>query len=103
MLKLSDRLADVEAQLNLTNEQSAQLQRRIRKELLTVRFQPKGVEVGGSAIGDAVRDSLEIAGRSTAWLIRSVSASVPVIVVLLGAWMAWRRLRRRRMAALAPR
>ncbi|MCC8362253.1 DUF4349 domain-containing protein [Lysobacter sp. A6] len=102
MLRLSDRLADVEAQLNLANEQSAQLQRRIHKDLLTVRFQPQGVEVGGSAIGDAFRDSLEIAGRSTAWLVRAAAASIPIgVVVAMGAWGLWRLLRRRRVRATA--
>jgi hypothetical protein len=101
MLKLSARLAEVEAQLDWANQESAQQRRRIDKELLTVQFRPKGVEVGGSAVGDALRDSLEIVGRSTAWLIRSVAASIPAIVVLFGVWMTWRIFRRRRVVATA--
>lgn len=102
MLKLSARLAEVESQLDYANQESAQQRRRIDKELLTMRFRPKGAEVGGSAVGDAVRDSLEITGRSTAWLIRAVAASIPVLLVLFGAWMLWRVLRRRRAVALVP-
>jgi hypothetical protein len=102
MLKLSARLAEVESQLDCANQESAQQRRRIDKELLTVRFRPKGAEVGGSAVGDAIRDSMEIAGKSTAWLIRAVAASVPLLLVLVGAWMVWRSVRRRRARALVP-
>lgn len=102
MLKLSERMADVEAQLDQANQQSAQQRRRIDKELLTMRFRPMGVEVGGSAIGDAMGDSLEIAGASTAWLIRAVAAALPALAALLCAWMLWRTIRRRGTVRAKP-
>lgn len=102
MLKLSERLADVEAQLDTTHQEAAQHQRRIAYPLLTVAFRPQGVEVGGSAIGEAVRDSVEIASVSTAGMIRLLAGMLPVAAVAWLAWMAWRFLRRRRVARGVP-
>ncbi|UHQ18184.1 DUF4349 domain-containing protein [Lysobacter sp. KIS68-7] len=98
MLKLSERLADVEAQLDVANQQSAQQQRRIQTQLLTLQFQPPGVQAGGSEIGNALRDSTQIAATTMAGLIRVLAALVPMGLIAGVAWALWRMKRRWRVA-----
>jgi len=98
MLELSQRLADVEAQLDGANQEAAQQQRRIATQLLTMRFNPPGVQVGGSEIGNALRDSGQIVAMTTAGVIRVLSALIPIGLPAWAAWMVWRFRRRRRAA-----
>lgn len=93
VIALSKQLSEVESQLELTQREGAQHQRRIDTNLLTLNFRPPGGESGRSEIGQAVRDFGEILALSTAWTIRAAAFLIPVVVVfavLLGLWR-WRR------------
>jgi hypothetical protein len=98
MLRLSERMAEVEAQLDVAQQSQAQMKRRIDTNLLTLRFSPTGVEEGGSEIGDAFRDSGSILAGVTAGLIRAAAALLPIAFVAFLMWLIVRRgLRLRKM------
>lgn len=90
MLALSKQLAEIEAAVDATQREAAQQRHRIDTNLLTLDFQPTGTEAGRSEIGQALRDSGRILATSTAWLIRAVSALIPLLVLLGLAFVAWR-------------
>ncbi|WP_052116174.1 DUF4349 domain-containing protein [Noviluteimonas dokdonensis] len=94
MLKLSERLAEVEASLDIAKQEQAQQRRRIDTNRLTIDFSTTAAEKGGSAIGNAFRDSGAIMADVVAWLIRFVAGAIPVVILLWGAWAALRRMRR---------
>lgn len=98
MLRLSERMAEVEAQLDVAQQSQAQMKRRIDTNLLTLRFSPTGVEEGGSEIGDAFRDSGSILAGVTAGLIRAAAALIPIALVVFLMWLIVRRVLRLRKA-----
>lgn len=94
MLVLSKQLADIEAAVDGAQRDAAQQRHRIDTNLLTLEFQPTGVEAGGSDIGQAFRDSGQILATSTAWSIRAIAFLIPLLV-FLGVVFAARRWRTR--------
>lgn len=96
MIALSRQLAEVEAQLQAASQESAQQQRRIQTQKLTLRFQPPGGQSGRGEIAQAVRDFFATLAIGTAWTIRAVAFLIPVALVLCVVVALWRRLRRRR-------
>ena len=95
MLKLSKRLSEVEAALDIAQQQHAQQRRRIDTNRLTIEFETTRTEAGRSDIGDAFRDSGRVFAASIAFMIRALAAAVPVVLLLGLVVLLVRRLRRR--------
>ena len=97
LIALSNQLAQIETELQASEQEAAQQQRRIRTNLLTVNFQSSQVTVASSEVGEAMRDSLSVLDTSVAVLVRLVVALAP-FALLLGAlaWVMRALLRRRR-------
>ncbi|MEL1265154.1 DUF4349 domain-containing protein [Pseudoxanthomonas putridarboris] len=96
MIALSQQLSQVEAKLQLAEQEAAQHQRRIQTQKLTLRFQPPGGQSGRGEIRQAVRDFFATLATGTAWTIRAVAFLIPVLVALAILFSLWRRLRRRK-------
>lgn len=103
MIALSGQLSSVEAELAQAEREGAEQKRRIETQLLSIDFSPPGGETGRSEIADAFRESGRVMAGSTAFVIRAISALVPVLLALaFGIWLlrrTWRFLRRRRRVA----
>ncbi|MBD9368974.1 DUF4349 domain-containing protein [Xanthomonas sp. XNM01] len=97
MIALSQQLAQVEAQLEEAAQVSAQQQRRIDTQKLTLRFRVPE-RVGGGEIGQAVRDFIGTLAIGTAWTIRAVAFVLPLAGLVVAALWLRRRLRRRQRA-----
>jgi len=95
MLRLSKRLSEVEAQLDIAEQEHAQQRRRIDTNRLTIEFETTRTEAGRSDVGDAFRDSGRVFAASVAFMIRAVAAAVPVVLVLALLVLLVRRVRRR--------
>lgn len=96
MIALSQQVSKLEAQLEASDQEAAQQQRRIQMQKLTLHFETPGGESGRGEIRQAVRDFFSTLASGTAWTIRAVAFLIPVLVVLAMLVAAWRRLRRRR-------
>lgn len=101
LLAVSKRLAEIEAQAQQTQQESAQQQRRIRTQLLTLNFRSTGGEQGRSEIAQATAEFGQVFSSSVAFVIRAVAALLPVaLMAAIAGWLllqAWRwRARRRR-------
>lgn len=99
MISLSERIASVEAQLESAAQRDAQYRRRIDTQLLTLDFQPPGVQTSRSEVGQALRDVVSLFSLGTAWTIRTVALLTPVVLLLLAFVAVVRRIRRRRRTA----
>lgn len=103
MIALSGQLSSVEAELAQAEREGAEQKRRIETQLLSIEFSPPGGETGRNEIADAFRESGRVMAGSTAFVIRAISALVPVLLALaFGIWLLrriWRFLRRRRRVA----
>jgi hypothetical protein len=99
LLVITQRLSEIEAGVEQANKDAAQQRRRIDTQLVTVQFHTPAGQRSRSEIGEAVRESGAILTSSVAFLIRAVSALLPVAVVLwLLGWIGltlWRRRKRR--------
>ncbi len=69
LIALSNQLSQIEAELQMAEQQSAQQQRRIRTNLLSLDFQSEQVTVASSELGHALRDSVETLDTSLAVLV----------------------------------
>jgi len=98
LLVITQRLSEIEAGVEQANKDAAQQRRRIDTQLVTVQFHTPAGQRSRSEIGEAVRESGAILTSSVAFLIRAVSALLPVAVVLwLCGWIGvklWRRRKR---------
>ncbi len=95
MIALSKQLAEVEAQLQGSERDVAQHQRRLDTNLLTLNFHPPGGESGRNEIAQAFDDFGRTLSMGTAWTIRALAFLIPLGLLLLGLVMLIRRLRRR--------
>lgn len=99
LLVITQRLSEIEAGVEQANKDAAQQSRRIDTQLVTVQFHTPAGQRSRSEIGEAVRESGAILTSSVAFLIRAVSALLPVALVLwLFGWIGlklWRRRKRR--------
>ncbi len=96
MIALSRQLAEVEAQLQASERESAQHQRRLETNLLTLHFFPHRSETGQNEIVQAFRDVGGTVSSGTAWTIRALAFLIPLLfllVVLVTFWRLWRRRR----------
>lgn len=96
VMTLSNRIAEIEAQLQATEQEAAQQQRRISTQLVTLNFQTTRAQENTSEIGEAFGDVGGILSAAVAFLIRAFAALLPVLVVLTVLVMVIRRIRRAR-------
>jgi len=100
LIALSGQLSQIEAELQMAEQEAAQQQRRIRTNLLTLNFQSSQVTAASSELGQALGDSLGVLDASMAVLVTVVVAVLPFALVLLVLiWVLRAILRRRRRSA----
>jgi Domain of unknown function (DUF4349) len=100
LIALSNQLAQIETELQASEQEAAQQQRRIRTNLLTLRFESSQVTAETSELGQALRDSLSVLDTSVAVLVTLVVATLPFLLLgLVLAWVIRALLRRRRRPA----
>jgi hypothetical protein len=101
LIALGNQLAQIEAELQSAEQESAQQQRRINTNLLTLNFRTQGVDIDRSEVRLAIQDSLEVLDSSLAVLVTAVVALFPFAV--FGFFVVWaiRAWLRRRRATLA--
>lgn len=99
LMSLSERMAQLEAQLAATTQEGAQQQRRIQTQKLTIVLTMPGSQQGGSQIGEAIDDFAEIFASVVAVMIRLLAGLLPVAVVGGVAWWLFNLRKRRRSAA----
>lgn len=100
LIALSNQLAQIETELQASEQEAAQQQRRLSTNLLTLRFESSQVTAESSELGEALRDSLSVLDASVAVLVTVVVATLPFLLVLLAVgWAVRALLRRRRRAA----
>lgn len=97
VLTLSERIAEIESQLQAAEQEAAQQQRRISTQLITFEFGSTLGQERSSEIGEAVRDFGGIVAAVIAFLIRALAVLLPLGIVG-GAflWLLLKFLRARR-------
>jgi hypothetical protein len=98
LIALGNQLAQIEAELQSAEQESAQQQRRINTNLLTLNFRSSRVTAESSELRSAFRDSLDVLDSSMAVLVTVVVALLPFLVFGAAAVFvvrAWLRRRRR--------
>lgn len=104
MLALARELAEVEVQLAGNAQQSAQQQRRLTTNLLTISFSTEGEPVGRLArIGDAASGMLDNATEGATEALKLLGYGIPFVIILfplalLVRWL-WRKASRARNKA----
>jgi len=99
VLTLSNRIAELEAQLQGAQQEAAQQQRRISTQLVTFNFETTRGQASRSEIGEALRDFGGIVAAVVAFLIRAIAVLLPLTAALLPlVWLLRRYLRKRRQA-----
>ncbi|PZW49307.1 DUF4349 domain-containing protein [Pseudomonas sp. URMO17WK12:I2] len=104
MLALARELAEVEVQLAGNAQQSAQQQRRLTTNLLTISFSTEGEPVGRLArIGDAASGMLDNATEGATEALKLLGYGIPFVIILfplalLVRWL-WRKASRARNTA----
>ena len=96
IIALNDRLAQLEAGLQAAEQESAQQQRRIETNLLTLHFSASGVSVDSSRIPQALRGLTGTWDSSIATLITVVGALLPFALLIGAIWWVVRLVGRRR-------
>lgn len=96
MIALSQRIADIETRLQVADQESAQQQRRINTQRLTLQFQPSDGETGRGEIGNALRDFGANFALGVAFVIRAAAYLLPLALGLWGLVALVRRLRRKK-------
>ncbi len=100
LITLGNQLAQIEAELQSAEQESAQQQRRINTNLLTLNFRTSGVTAESSELRLAFRESLDVLDSSMAMLVTVVVALLPFVVFCgLTVFVARVWLRRRRRPA----
>jgi hypothetical protein len=100
LVGITERLAALEAELGAAEQESAQQQRRIATNLLSLHFEAENVSVAtvaSSRIGDAFRGLTSTWDTIIAWMVSVILGAVLPFAVVLGAagWLALKLLRRR--------
>ncbi|MBX9402191.1 DUF4349 domain-containing protein [Lysobacter sp. BMK333-48F3] len=99
VLTLSNRIAELEAQLQGAQQEAAQQQRRISTQLITFDFETTRSQASRSEIGEAFRDFGGIVASVVAFLIRAIAVLLPLTLAVLPLlWLLRRYLRKRRQA-----
>lgn len=97
LIALSNQLSQIEAELQMAEQESAQQQRRIRTNLLTLEFSSDRVTVASSSLGQALRGSVDTLDESLAVLVTLVVALAPFALVAFVLVAFIRFLLRRRV------
>lgn len=95
LFALTERMAELEAQLQGAEQEAAQQQRRIQTNLLTVHFETTSITVASSRIGEALRGVTSTWDGSIALLISVTAALLPFAVLGLLVFLVVRWARRR--------
>lgn len=98
LIALTQQLSSLEADMQSAEQESAQQQRRIETNLLTISFQSEGVTVESSRIRQAIRGLGETWDASVATLITVVGALLPFAAFVLVIVVLVRFIRRRKKA-----
>lgn len=102
VLTLSQRIAEIESQLQGAEQEAAQQQRRISTQLINFEFATTATQESTSEIGQAVREFGGIVASVVAFLIRASAVLLPLgLVGGFGLWLLlklWRARRRRKAA-----
>ncbi len=96
MIALSQRSAETETRLQAADQESAQQQRRINTQRLTLRYKPSDGESGRSEIGSALRDFGGNFSQGVAFIIRAAAYLLPLLIGLFVLIVIIRRLRRKK-------
>jgi hypothetical protein len=96
LIKLTDRLSEIESQVQATEQEAAQQQRRINTNLLTLHFNSTDITAESSEVTQSIRGFGRLLDRSTATLISIIGASLPGLLLLALVWWIVRRVRRNR-------
>ncbi|WP_241200763.1 DUF4349 domain-containing protein [Lysobacter enzymogenes] len=101
VLTLSERIAEIESQLQAAEQEAAQQQRRISTQLITFEFATTAAQESSSEIGQALKEFGGIVASVVAFLIRAFAVLLPL--GLVGGFCLWLvlklwRARRRRKA-----
>ena len=100
LFALTERMAELEAQLQMAEQEAAQQQRRIQTNLLTIHFQTTSITVESSRITESLRGVTSTWDASIASLITIVAALLPF--ALLAGLIAWLVRWARRRSAPRP-
>lgn len=98
LIAISRELAEIETQLQQVEQESAQQQRRIATNLLTLNFAADQVTVATSELGRSFDSVVSVLDRSAAVLVVIVVAMLPFAVLGLVIYLlvrVWRRRRRK--------
>lgn len=96
LILLSRELATIESELQQVQQESAQQQRRVRTNLLTIGFQSDRVTAASSQLAQAFGEALDVLDRSAAVLVVVLVALLPFLLVGGILFLVIRRLWRRR-------
>ena len=95
LFAITERLAQLEAELGTAEQQAAQQQRRINTNLLTIKFESTDITVASSRVGQALRGMTSVWDVTIATLITVVGALLPVGLLVGLLWWLVRAFRRR--------
>ena len=98
LIALTQQLAAIEAELQSAEQEAAQQQRRVRTNLLTIRFASEGVTAESSRIRQAIRGLGDTWDVSIATLITVVGALLPFAAFGLLVYLLVRLVLRRKKA-----
>lgn len=96
LIALTDRLSQLETELQFAEQEAAQQKRRIQTNLLTLSFNSSNITVQSSEIGQSIRGLGGMLDSSTAAIITLLGALLPVVLLAGVAWFVIRRVRRKR-------
>lgn len=96
LLEISNRLAQIEAEEEIAQRDSAQQKRRIDTHKLTIRYNVSNSDSGRGVLGDSLARSGQVFFSSVAILVEVVAFVVPWLVVVIPGLGLIRFLWRRR-------
>jgi hypothetical protein len=99
LMEITDRLAEIEAQLGQADQEAAQQQRRIATNLLSLHFEAENVSVAtvaSSRIGEAFRGLTSTWDAIGAWMVSALLGALLPFLLVFGciAWLAMKLIRR---------
>ncbi len=99
LFDVTERMAQIESELNAAEQEAAQQQRRINTNLLTIHFESANITAESSQIGQALRNMTSTWDTSVAALISIVGALLPFALLSGLVVLLWRAVARRRKRA----
>jgi hypothetical protein len=104
LMEMTERLADIEAQLGAADQEAAQQQRRIATNLLSLHFEAENISVAtvaSSKVGEAFSGLFETWDAIFAGMVRVLLGGLLPFALVFGsaAWVAMKLLRRQHQPA----